>query len=324
MSTRLLRILLLTVLGCLLCACLAAAASWGWLNARPQPRPASRTLFQGITYEREARRSPRPMVIHTLTVDLRAPGIAFLVTPGDPNAELPVQARTTAQFLEDFYLQAAVNGDGVTPWYSSGLLDYYPHSGDPVDPIGLSASRGVVYSQDTDDEPTLCISRTNQARFGTPTGRLYNAISGNLMLVEQGRAAPGLEIDPADVREAERQAEGLRGGEAPQPGESSAPAPDLPQPRTAVALDKPGRRLILIVVDGRQPNYSEGATLGELAEIILEKGGHFGMNLDGGGSSTMVVEAENGRPELLNSPIHQGIPGRQRPVGNHLGIFADR
>jgi hypothetical protein len=48
------------------------------------------------------------------------------------------------------------------------------------------------------------------------------------------------------------------------------------------------------------------------------------MNLDGGGSSTLAVEGANGRPEVLNSPIHQRIPGRERPVGNHLGIFAER
>jgi hypothetical protein len=96
-----------------------------------------------------------------------------------------------------------------------------------------------------------------------------------------------------------------------------------PQPRTAIALDKAGKRLIIVVVDGRQPRYSQGATLVELGEIILEQGGYFGMNLDGGGSTTLVKMGDFGRPELLNSPIEHQIPGRQRPVGNHLGIFAE-
>jgi hypothetical protein len=267
------------------------------------------------------------MVIHTVTVDLKAQGIEFLVTPGDPKAELPLRASTTTQFLQAFNVQVAVNGDGLTPWHYNNPIDYYPHSGDPVDPIGLAASRGVIYTEDTDDEPTLYISRTNQARFGTPTGKVYNAISGNVMLIQQGRSVVGPVVRLANERQTEKRQESKRAGRE-KAGETPSPegnlAEDLPQPRTAVALDKPGRRLIILVVDGRQPNYSEGATLEELAELLLAKGGHTGMNLDGGGSSTLAVEGENGRPGVLNSPIHQRIPGRERPVGNHLGIYAER
>ena len=81
---------------------------------------------------------------------------------------------------------------------------------------------------------------------------------------------------------------------------------------------------ILVVVDGRQPFYSAGATFDELADILLAHGAHFGMSLDGGGSSTMVIEGENGEPVILNSPIDQRIPGRERPVANHIGIFLNR
>lgn len=75
-------------------------------------------------------------------------------------------------------------------------------------------------------------------------------------------------------------------------------------------------------MDGRQPNYSEGATLAELAEIIISYNGHNGMNLDGGGSTALSMEGVNGKAVLINSPIDQRIPGSQRPVANHLGIFA--
>ena len=80
--------------------------------------------------------------------------------------------------------------------------------------------------------------------------------------------------------------------------------------------------LILVVVDGRQPGYSEGVTLQELADIIIFHGGHNAINLDGGGSSTMVVEGPLGGAKVINSPINGQIPGRERPVGNHLGIYA--
>jgi exopolysaccharide biosynthesis protein len=73
-------------------------------------------------------------------------------------------------------------------------------------------------------------------------------------------------------------------------------------------------------VDGRQPFYSEGATFAELADLLIDFGAHYAMSLDGGGSSTLVIEGEDGLPEILNSPIDSYIPGRERPVANHLGI----
>ena len=271
---------------------LGGLVGFNWLVyiPRSQPKPASQALFQGITYAREVRQSPRQMIIHVVRVDLRAPGIRLLVTPGDPNAEHALKARTTSKFLQDYHVQVAINGDGFTPWYSNNLLDYYPHSGDPVEPIGFAASQGVPYSENTGEQPVLYLARNNQARFGTSEGKVYNAISGNLMLVQDGRILPGLEGEP--------------------------------QPRTAIGLDKRGKYLIIVVVDGRQPGYSEGATPEELAAILVEHGVNIGMNLDGGGSTTLVIE-KNGRPSIMNSPINNGIPGRERPVGNHLGIFAE-
>lgn len=277
---------------CLVASVFSIVAAYAWVNLHPQPRPATQTFFQGIEYVRQVRQSPRPMVIHIIHVDLQQPGIGFMVTPGDPDQELPLTARTTSQFLREFRVQLAINGDGFTPWWSNSIFNYYPHSGDRVDPIGFAASLGKAYSDPTDAEPVLYIARTNRARFNTPIGKIYNAISGNLMLVEQGRLVTSLDSEP--------------------------------QPRTAIALDKAGKRLIIVVVDGRQPRYSQGATLVELGEIILEQGGYFGMNLDGGGSTTLVKMDANGKPELLNSPIEHQIPGRQRPVGNHLGIFAEK
>jgi hypothetical protein len=86
-------------------------------------------------------------------------------------------------------------------------------------------------------------------------------------------------------------------------------------------VDARGETLWLIVVDGRQRNYSAGVTLVELVDIILELGADAALNLDGGGSTTLVMEGTRGAV-LLNSPIHTRIPMRQRPVGNHLGVYA--
>lgn len=260
-----------------------------WYVQRAHPQPTQKMLFEGVEYIRDIRSSPRRMVIHVIKIDLRADGIRLLVTPGNPEEELPLKARTTSQFLNNFELQIAINGDGFEPWHSRTIFDYYPHVGDRVAPIGFAASEEITYSQDTDKEPTLYLAINNGARFNAPTSKIYNAISGNLMLLKKGEPIAGLEGSP--------------------------------EPRTAVALDRANRYLIFVVVDGRQPGYSEGATLLELAEIVAYHGGWTAMNLDGGGSSTMVVEGALGA-DVLNSPINNSIPGRERPVGNHLGVYA--
>lgn len=262
-----------------------------WINIKSQPKATQEQLYAGIVYTRDVRSSPRNIVIHIIKVDLRAEGVRFLVTPGNPKNDLPVNARTTSEFLKINGLQVAINGDGFTPWYSKNILDYYPRSGENVDPIGFAASEGIAYSQSTDNEPTLYLSASNQARINNKIGKIFNAISGNQHLVKNGKAIDQL-------------------------------GDDYPDPRTAVALDRSNRHLILIVVDGRQPGYSEGITLGELAEIIIHHGGYSAINLDGGGSSTMVIGTPSGITKVINSPINHGIPGRQRSVGNHLGIYA--
>ena len=45
------------------------------------------------------------------------------------------------------------------------------------------------------------------------------------------------------------------------------------------------------------------------------------LNLDGGGTSTLVIDAGQG-PQILNRPIHLGIPGNERPSASHLGVKA--
>ena len=261
-----------------------------WYTVRPQPGEKSATLFQGINYIRDVRQSPRPMVVHIITIDLKAPGLSFLVTPRDSEDDLPLKARTTSKFLDNHDLQLAVNGGSFGPWHSNGVLNYYPHDGDPVEPLGLAASQGDVYSLNPGNEPVLYISRTNLAVFNRPPGKIYNAISGSQMLVSKGKAEPL--------------------------------ADDTPQPRTAIGIDKRRRQMVIVVIDGRQPGYSSGATLGELADILIDLGAYNAMNLDGGGSSTLVKEGLLSRPDVLNSPIEHQIPGRQRVVGNHLGIYA--
>ncbi len=83
-------------------------------------------------------------------------------------------------------------------------------------------------------------------------------------------------------------------------------------PRTAVAKLSDGK-LVLMVIDGRSA-ASRGVTLSELADILLNLGATDAINLDGGGSSTMVI---NGA--VVNSPSD----GTQRSIPSVL-MFKDR
>jgi exopolysaccharide biosynthesis protein len=76
-----------------------------------------------------------------------------------------------------------------------------------------------------------------------------------------------------------------------------------------------------MVVDGRQDGYSEGVTFPELAELLISYGVYSGVNMDGGGSSDMVIKGIDGKARIINSPIDQNIPGKERSVANHLGLY---
>ena len=84
------------------------------------------------------------------------------------------------------------------------------------------------------------------------------------------------------------------------------------EPRTALGYN--ADTLFLVVADGRQPKYSTGLTLYELASILIELGATEAINLDGGSSSTFVVN-----DEVINQPS-----GRQeREVLNAVFITKD-
>jgi hypothetical protein len=256
---------------------------------KPLPVAMQTGPFQGIKYYRRVHFTPYPMVAHIVVIDLQAPGIGFIVTAGDPSEALPLKARTTSQFARSTGVQVAINGDGFTPWHANGPFDYFPHIGDRVAPAGYAMSEGVVYGEGPG--PTIYFSKDAEASFTLGDITPFNAISGNNMIVVNGVAVDGLDNSYA-------------------------------APRTAIGLDKSGKNLILFVADGRQPFYSQGATLFEMAQLMIFYGADNAMNMDGGGSSTLVMRNALGIVRVINSPIQTGIPGRERPVGNHLGIFA--
>lgn len=82
-------------------------------------------------------------------------------------------------------------------------------------------------------------------------------------------------------------------------------------PRTAVGFSSDSSKAYFITVDGR--GYSLGMTLHELAQFMISIGVHYGLNLDGGGSTTMIV-----RDQVMNVPSD----GSQRPVANAMLVIS--
>ena len=282
----------------------AAGLAALWYFHRPSPPSLPpRALFRGVTFEREVLSSPRPIVAHVVTIDLRAPGISFLVTPLAPGSGGVVRGSTTSEFLVRHDAQLAINGDFFLPWWSDGPTDYYPHAGQPTDVMGLAVSGKDVYGWRVTPYSSLvfgedgAVSILEGTEPGTPIPRAKGVLSGKQILVDAGAVGPAC---------------------------TASEQAKVTHPRVAAALDRSGRKLLLFAVDGRQPGYSEGVTLEELARIVLDHGGWRALNLDGGGSTTLVVEDGDGGARPLNRPFHTRIPGRERPVANHLGVFAER
>lgn len=270
-----------------------------WYYFRPQPAPITKPLFQGVTYQRETRRTPRPLVFHTVKIDLKAEGIRLFVTPGDREAALPLTARKTSDFLKEFKLQVAVNGDFFFPFKSNHIFDYYPRVGERVELEGYAWSNGNNYSFGGErwKFPMLYFSQDNRINFSLsphvrPKWQVWNGISGICMLVRDGKESipfPGMgKIDPC----------------------------------VALAASKDERYLYIFVAEGRQSNYSAGLNFKEMADMIIERGGWNAIALDGGGSQTLVMEGAGGGVEFLNTTIDHRIPGWERPVANHIGVYA--
>jgi hypothetical protein len=72
-------------------------------------------------------------------------------------------------------------------------------------------------------------------------------------------------------------------------------------PRTAVGLDASGRHLILLLAAGRRGDV-KGLTLAQTAELMRELGARQAFNLDGGGSSTLLIGGESRLPRPFNEP----------------------
>ncbi len=239
-------------------------------------------IFRGVEFCEGSTSRPRPLQVRAVRIDLREPTIEFLVTPSNGDAPKDAGARTTSEFLTEFKCQVAINGS---------VFDVFAkQQGDPMDIQGLSLSRGDLYSPPNQWD-ALLISTNRRAwiaRSPVQVRNAFNGLSGFYALLINGKNNGTMTNR---------------------------------HPRSAVGITRNGRYLILMTVDGRQPGYSEGTTTAETAEWLRKLVAYDALNLDGGGSTALVVEGPDGAPVSLNRPCGPPV-GRQRRVANHLGVFA--
>ena len=273
------------------------AASAGATQVITQP-------FLGVQRIYQTETSPRPLKINVAIIDLTAPGISFKMTPraasypgpiinGSPGETI---RQTTRQFADAVGAQVAINGS------------YYASSGSWANNLGITSSNGDHYSpwenpfSTTDFRDALNISATNDALIvkmpaSIPTGfetnppvTLYNTVTGFGRLVQGGANVAPSSCSPCGLN-----------------------------PRTAVGVTA-DNKLVMMVVDGRQTGSSEGLTMIETANFMLSYGAVDAIDLDGGGSSTMVMNFYNDAfaGQVLNTPSD----GSERSVGDNLAVFA--
>jgi hypothetical protein len=86
-------------------------------------------------------------------------------------------------------------------------------------------------------------------------------------------------------------------------------------PRSGVGFSMDSTTVYFLAVDGRQQS-SAGMTLTEFADLMISQGVYQGLNLDGGGSTTFVLEGK-----IMNTP--SDATG-ERPIGNCLLLSAPK
>ena len=262
------------------------------LALRPLRKDSQETLAPGVHYQRKIYSQPRPYIVHSVEIDLVKSQAKPLVTPAEVNGESSNhKAMLTSNFVRKFNLALGVNGSFFYPFYSKAPWKYYPRAGDEVNVLGKSVANGQSYGKEERKWNVICFGQSQRVQIPllskcppqTPQG-----IAGFQILVRDGNSVLKDKKSPA-------------------------------YPRTAIGINRQGNKLWLIVVDGKQPFYSEGVTISELAQIAVDLGCDRALNLDGGGSTTLVARRKD-RVQVLNSPIHTRIPMRERFVANHLGF----
>ena len=246
-------------------AAFALAASLGSCASLVPARPAFEAKLSdyGIEYKLVLRNQPRPLRIHIALADL---------TSGKFRISMPVPLPASASREGDAGLVPAVreaeslgslllvNASAFAVLgYAKGARPLFYEPGMRVDIAGLAIHEGRLLSLHRDGTAALRLDEAGglSAGYGPAPDGCVEAAAGFGMLIDEGRIAAAR-------------------------GDSLAA-------RTAIGESLSGT-LIFVVVEGGLRGRSEGMSFGELASLMLELGANWALNMDGGGSSQMVLK----------------------------------
>jgi exopolysaccharide biosynthesis protein len=281
--------------------------------------------FLGITSIVRTETAPRRVTMHIVLIDLTAHGIRFKLTP--PGGSLETIRQTTLNFLNQQHAQVAINAHFFMP---------FPSPGTAANLIGLAASDGNVYSGFESPEqnyalvayaPAINIDRSNHASVVHYDGHfsdgrhilehvtLWTTVAGSAQIVTNGvKTIPG-------YRDAQHP-DGLlqQGGTRTSQFSNRDSWYDRLQARTAIGLTQDEKTLVWFTVD--RAAGSQGMKLGEVADVLVDDYKVYNaLNLDGGGSTTMVLENRSMHKGALFNTSSDNANGRS--VGSNLAVFAE-
>ena len=231
----------------------------------------SEELTPGVTYTHTLYKDKEDKPVHTFVTRFEKGSARLYVgTPSDSYESVKVRAT-----IPDMVKAAQKNGHNILAAVNADFFDIF---GD-FHPAGLCVKNGVTVANPES-------KRNFAALLSDGSHVITNLQESPSVISEIVHAASGLQLIVRD-------------------GEISDYAPLEPfsftrHPRTAVGVTK-DESVVLLVVDGRIPDYSNGATLVDLAKIMISLGCDRAVNFDGGGSSAMYT-VRNGEPVLHSRP----------------------
>jgi hypothetical protein len=275
-----------------LLAWLLAAGQWVRCQDTTDLYPA---IAGSLVCQTETRSLPRPLRIYSIRVDLTCRSLEVCTLTGaDPDGPGPAESTLTmpSELFSGLKLIAAVNANAFAglPGTENDIRGWYNNR--PVDIHGMVVSDGRVVSPAEQGRTAFWLDRRMHPHLGDPKpGDTVNQAVSDW-------STPLLVNDTL----------------IPDPATTTL------HPRTALGFDDSGKWLLLVVVDGRQPGFSEGMSLYEIATLLRSKGCTQALNLDGGGSSIMMIKDYDGVIKTVNRP--SGL--LHRPVPVMLGIRRTR
>ena len=253
-------------------------------------------IREGVHHVRLNLEQPRLMKVNIIRVDLKIKGLYFTATPRDPDWGKPMPdypagiIRAARKRTRDFMKEARKNNVNMIIASNASAWSPFkkPWNHKYGDPSGLNILNGEVVSE----HPTRSIFVVYND--GTPAilssvpkedyPKIRIAVSGFAITAKGGKLTMN----------------------------------DKPlHPRTAYGISADKRYLYLMTVDGRQSGISLGCTQRETGELLLAAGASDAINMDGGGSSTLIYW-DPAKKEMVSLCSHKWKS--ERVVGSNIGI----